>query len=216
MATYEMAKRVAQAIVTELAPDCERIAVAGSVRRGKGNPKDIEIVYIPRVSERQIGFFPDMVEEVDEFDLALDRLLARGVLLRDDRVKRWGEKYKRAIHVGSGMVIELFAAREDTWGYIYALRTGPADWNRKLVTRRDQGGMLPKPLMLVAGNVLRYGQFTPVPDEATFFGLFGMPCWPPEERSVGRLASWEMRKLAREWALQPQMMYGAMRVRRGN
>jgi DNA polymerase/3'-5' exonuclease PolX len=55
MPSYNDAKRLADCLVKAIAPYCERIEIAGSVRRKKADVKDIEIVAIPRWEER-----PDM------------------------------------------------------------------------------------------------------------------------------------------------------------
>ena len=46
------ADALAQRIVDSMRPYSERIEIAGSIRRRKVDPKDIEIVVIPRWSER--------------------------------------------------------------------------------------------------------------------------------------------------------------------
>ena len=46
--TLERAKEIAEKVVSQLSPYCERIEIAGSVRREKPFPKDVEIVCIPR------------------------------------------------------------------------------------------------------------------------------------------------------------------------
>ncbi|GAG61632.1 unnamed protein product, partial [marine sediment metagenome] len=43
----ERAQRTAEAVVKQLSPYCKKIAVAGSVRRKKPWPKDIDLVLIP-------------------------------------------------------------------------------------------------------------------------------------------------------------------------
>lgn len=48
----EQAQRLAQQLVVDLEPACERIEVAGSIRRQRSQVKDIELVVIPRWSVR--------------------------------------------------------------------------------------------------------------------------------------------------------------------
>ena len=45
------AENLARRVVETMAPYCERVEIAGSIRRGKAEPKDIEIVAIPRRCE---------------------------------------------------------------------------------------------------------------------------------------------------------------------
>jgi len=46
--TLEYAREMAQALAKLLAPACEKIMVAGSIRRQKARPNDIELVAVPR------------------------------------------------------------------------------------------------------------------------------------------------------------------------
>ena len=45
---YLKAKEIADSVLQKLKPHCERIEIAGSIRRKKANPNDIEIVAIPK------------------------------------------------------------------------------------------------------------------------------------------------------------------------
>src|SRR6185436_3773422 len=45
--TLTEARQVADALARQMEPYCEQVAVAGSVRRGKPDPKDLEIVAVP-------------------------------------------------------------------------------------------------------------------------------------------------------------------------
>ncbi len=187
------ARLIAEELVGALAPACERIEVAGSVRRGKANPKDIEIVFIPKRGERMKDLFS--MENYLLTDDVLERLNVEGVLQRDSVTVRWGPKYKRAVHRASGAVVEMFAATEENWGYIYALRTGPGDFNKVLVRSVGDGGALPLGLSLRDGHLWdRRNPFRVhvirVETEEEFFEAMGMPCWPPEERTPERLREW--------------------------
>ena len=44
----ERAERIAKAIIEKLEPYCERVEVAGSIRRRKPDPRDVDIVLIPK------------------------------------------------------------------------------------------------------------------------------------------------------------------------
>jgi len=185
----EQARRIGMEVATLLAPRCERVMVAGSVRRGKAQPKDIEIVLIPAMVERRVDLFTtEQVYSLDE--VVLPELIA-GRLVLDAEVKRNGPRYKRLIHVRTGAVVEVFAARPETWGYILALRTGPADFMHKLVTARSQGGAMPFGRCVKSGQMWRFSEGRmreqPTPTEADFFREVGLPCWPAAERTLERL-----------------------------
>jgi len=53
----EQARKIGMEVVEALAPACDRIMIAGSVRRGKAQPKNIEIVYIPRLVPTRVDLF---------------------------------------------------------------------------------------------------------------------------------------------------------------
>ena len=69
--TLAEAQRIAGAIVGQLDPSCVRLEIAGSLRRGRPDVGDIELVAIPRFIEEPSGLF-----ETQQVSL-LDRALAR-------------------------------------------------------------------------------------------------------------------------------------------
>lgn len=105
----EDARLVARVVMQWLGDACERIEVAGSVRREKPEVKDIELVYIPKMVTVQATLFGDEVQ-VSAMEERLQALVRSEKLMWDELTPRHGEKYQRLIHVNSGMVIELFRA----------------------------------------------------------------------------------------------------------
>jgi len=189
-----VARRVGMEVVEALAPGCDRVMMAGSARRGKAEPKDLEIVYISRMVKEQVDLFTVIKAPATE-KLIYD-LIEQGFWHFDDQVKRNGPLYKRMVHSiynspGVGvpkMVIELFRANHVNWGLILALRTGPEDFMHLLVTRLC--GAIPVDMEMRAGFLWRRGQRLETPTEEIFFEEIGVPCWAPEERSAVRLARW--------------------------
>lgn len=188
MMDCEEARAIGEELCLALRPGCERIEIAGSVRRQKPVVKDLELVVLPRMGVRQAGFWGE--EAYSLFEAAVDAAIEAGVLARDEETPRWGTKYKRAVHCWSGLVVEMFVAQRHTWGYILALRTGPGDFNKVWASHAYYGGCLPLGLSLVAGELLRYGELVPVETEEAFFEEIGLPCWEPHERSVEKLEAW--------------------------
>lgn len=170
-------------------PHCVRVEVGGSIRRGKPDPKDIEIVAAPDVRLTEVGrrlFDPPELRSVDMLDRFLDRLVIAGTI---ERGRAWGPRYKQVLYKGAP--VDLFSVLPPAqWGVIFAIRTGSAEFGKLLVTSRLQGGFMP-PDMRVAGGVLwREGGAVETPEEEDYFREIGVPCWPPEERSVERLNAW--------------------------
>jgi DNA polymerase/3'-5' exonuclease PolX len=183
----ERAVMVARELAARMGPSCERIHVAGSVRRREPHVKDLEIVHIPKVEIVQAALFYDLDRKRSLVDAAIEQLVKDGVLKWDKRVKRNGPKYKRLIHAASELVVELFAAQPENWGLILALRTGPYDFNRRLVTCRRFGGAMPNDMRMDDGFLWRDRERLVTPSEEAFFGEMGLPVIPPRERSVETL-----------------------------
>jgi DNA polymerase/3'-5' exonuclease PolX len=186
----DQAERVARYVMGWLAVDCERIEVAGSVRRRRAEVKDIEIVYCPRLEPGQAAMFPEMGSMVPATNAVLRGLLIQGVLKWDREVLRNGPRYKRVIHTASGAIVELFRANPDNWGLIYALRTGPADFMKMLVSHEWEGGVMPIGMKMQDGYLWREGQRLATPTEHVFFEEMGLMWWPAKYRTTTRLSAY--------------------------
>lgn len=168
-----VAAAVAADLVVELRPFCERIEVAGSVRRRKAQVGDLEIVALP-------------VAVTDLFGEPTGRTLLDDWLAGNHiQPSKNGTKYKQFIWQGSQ--VDLFLAQPDNYGVILMLRTGDADFSRRMVTLTTWGGFKPAELTVSDGGVWRQGKQLAVPDEETLFRLWGMAWVPPEER-IGQTA----------------------------
>lgn len=179
------AESIAQLLVEALRPSCARIEIAGSIRRCKPDVKDIEIVYISERGVIQTGtLFP---VEGPLMETAIEDLVASNVLVWDTQVKRAGPKYQRLVHRASEMVVELFAATPENWGYILALRTGPADFNQALVSAPWQGGVKPLHIAFADGTVYAHGVPLALPEERDFFHALRLPWIAPERRTLETL-----------------------------
>lgn len=198
-----IARVLASEAKTLLAPACERIEVAGSIRRGKPDVGDIELVCVPRVAVIRDMFGGDAGIGANALDALCTQLLEdQALAYRFDKrgVRAWGSRYKRALFCARGVTfaLDIFAVLPPAqWGVIYTLRTGPGDFSKRLVTARQQGGAMPSH-MRVKDGVLRSGNGKTVstPEEAHFFAALGLPYIPPAERTVKRLET-EAR-----WALE--------------
>jgi hypothetical protein len=219
----EYARGMAEALVDLLSPACVRIEIAGSVRRQKARPNDIEIVAIPceRIS-RQLDLLNPTglggLERANLLDARCDELLKHGVLEKrpDSRGWHcWGTGIKRAVFFqGQDYApVDLFQVIHlRQWGVIYAIRTGPGDFNRLLVTSQWFGGACPRDRKVAGGRVwfiapdrkdlagMLASKFArlaergeidasmiPTPTEEDFFRQMGVPCWQPERRTEHRL-----------------------------
>lgn len=131
------AEVVARSLVVELAVGCERIEIAGSIRRQADDVGDIELVAIPRVVTRreQDGLFGEHEVEVDELRVAIDNLILAGTLAPHPGDPKQGQRYAKLLHRESGLQLDLFAVRPPAqWGVIFLIRTGPAHFSQWFVT----------------------------------------------------------------------------------
>lgn len=173
------AHHLALALIEHLSPACDRISIAGSIRRQKPEPKDCELVIIPRYRADVLTGNPaPMTDDV------LAELIGVGKLSFDQQVKRNGPKYKRLVHTASGLVFELFFCAPDNWGCIYTLRTGPGEFSRMLVTKISQGGAMPLDSAMSDGYLWTRGVRISVPEEHDLFTALDLPCWEPQDRTA--------------------------------
>lgn len=190
---------IAQSLVAILAPACERIEIAGSIRRHKPMVRDIEIVAVARWEDRPVGDLWATRSAVDVLEETLGGLLFNGFVeprqVENHRADgsidlqtKLGPSFKAL--VCDGMPVDLFIVRSPaTWGCIFGLRTGPGDWNTRLVMdckaigRRVEGGQV----LAWHGGSSSWRPM-PTPEERDFFAALGQPWVEPPDRSVERVA----------------------------
>lgn len=169
----DKAEKIARKYVDLLAPFCERIEIAGSVRRKKTEPKDIEIVCIPKecfVINEGDDLFNEMgnYERHPQFISEVNKL---------EKIK--GEptgKYTQRI-LPEGINLDLFIAHKDNWGYILAIRIGPDGYSKYLADTWVRQGYKG-----VDGMLTKNGEPIPVPEERDLFWLLGLEYVEPEYR----------------------------------
>ena len=64
------------------------------------------------------------------------------------------------------------------------------EFNHLLVTKRRRGGAMPAGMRMQDGYLWRNLERLESHTEEEFFAQIGVPCWSPEERTVGRLQAW--------------------------
>jgi DNA polymerase/3'-5' exonuclease PolX len=204
-ATFRWPLAIASVLADEvaelLAPACERIEIAGSIRRGKTDVGDIEILCVPRrhvvhdLFGEDTGLARNELEELCASLLADERLEYR--LKADGTRAGWGARNKFGWFFstsGAAIKLDIFAVHPDdgeSWGVASVIRTGPADFNRALITPFEQSGKF-----LPAGWRVQVrdwtvrdagGEIVPTPNEEEFFDVLGLPFISPEERTALRL-----------------------------
>ena len=160
----DRATEIAERIKAELAPHCDRIEIAGSIRRRKAFVGDIEIVAIPKPYD--VGLFASGIAPI---------------------VNAWpkvrGElpcKYTQRM-LPDGIALDLFFATRENWGLIYAIRTGSAEYSHRVLAH----GWSVRGFKSVEG-VLHNSAGRPVatPEEEDLFRIAGVAWVPPEKRII--------------------------------
>jgi len=163
----DKAKVIAEELISLLSPACNRIVIAGSIRRQKPDVGDIELLVIPRANY---------------LDKMLDKLMMQNILamrLNKRGSRTYGPKNKLMVHLPSGMAVDIFSATEENWGMALFVRTGPKEWNIKAMSRFRQLGMQGH---AYGGVTLVSGIPFECPTESIVFNLLGWPYTPPEKR----------------------------------
>jgi len=167
------AEQIAADFLTALRPFCERAEIAGSLRRGKAEVGDIEIVVQPILHPVR-GLFGDVV--------GMENALESFPWAAWGRIIKSGPRHKQII-TPQGAALDVFIVLPPAqWGLIYLLRTGPADFSRWVVTPRRKGGGLPSHLRVKDGAIWSGKELIPTPAEADVFRLLGLAYTPPAQR----------------------------------
>jgi len=151
------AQRVAEAVVEQLRPYCQRIEIAGSIRRKKHWVNDIDLVLIPK----------------DQWNL-------HAVLtnLGDGKLMMSGPKIVRVM-LGS-IQVDIYLADETTWATLLLIRTGSAENNIRLATLAKKRGWR----LAASGDGLfnMKGERIAGDTEESIYAALGLPWQPPERR----------------------------------
>jgi len=139
---YPLSKAFAVAVQLEsrLAPFCERIEIAGSIRRQKETVGDIEILFVPKSAKRMRDLF---IEE--EYSLAwaeVDRMIGKELDKRPNVNGQvaWGDQNRLAIHTASGIPVDFFATTQDKWWNSLVVRTGGKENNMAICAEAIRKG----------------------------------------------------------------------------
>jgi DNA polymerase/3'-5' exonuclease PolX len=111
---FDFAKQIADKIIKLLEPYCERICIAGSIRRECKRCKDIEVVYIPKT------------QKLYELQTVFDKWY---------HVKGQPAGKYQQFRLPEGIKLDLFRATFDNWGLILAIRTGSANFSHNVLAK---------------------------------------------------------------------------------
>ncbi len=159
---FSQAIQIATAARKALAPRCLRIAIAGSLRRKAPEVGDIEIVAIPKPYETGL------------FESGIATIVNQWEKVRGELPCRYTQRM-----LPEGIALDLFFATPDNWGYIFPVRTGSAEFSKRLAAGWVRNGYHGQDGMLVDQS----GSPVPCPEEEDLFHLAGFKWIPPESRT---------------------------------
>jgi DNA polymerase (family 10) len=159
----KLAKTIAGDIVNKLTPHCQRIEVAGSIRRRKEYVRDIDIVLIPSNQGQLLA----ALQGIGQIAMGGNKLI---------RVK-----------TPYGIDLDIYIADERTWATLLLIRTGSKKHNIKLCTLAKKLGMT---LHADGSGLFRLSNVASQPYEArvagdseeSIFEALGLAYVPPEKR----------------------------------
>lgn len=167
----EKAREIAGSLKELLESACERIVIAGSIRRQKPEVGDIELLAIPKY-----------VAGVDQLDKEIGGLFIQHILgfrLNKKGSKVYGPKNKLLLHIESGIGVDIFSTTEECWPVALVIRTGPKESNVAIATAAQRKGW----------RLRAYGSGFDTPNgsihcqsEREVFELVGLPYQQPWER----------------------------------
>lgn len=182
--SHATALRAAEDLRALLLDGCERIEIAGSIRRGALDVKDIELVTEAKFRPDLFGGVgDDMLNEVIRLRVREKRLQWRGrgggAVSEPENLE--GRRYYALIF--QGIPVDLFHVRPPAqWGAILAIRTGPADYARNLVTRARERGFKCEDGRLLYCEGSSAGEVRATPTEQEFIEACGYRYLPPHQR----------------------------------
>lgn len=176
---------IAQELAGILRSSCERLEIAGSLRRETKEVGDIELVAIPRVERFNApaqGFlFPTTeTREVNRLWEQVD-LVCRG------RFELCGPLYRQFFY--KKIKVDIFTATPKNWGWILAIRTGPWEFSRHLCRALNKVGYTSNEGQIfvaykdqATGKLVAQGDPIDIHEEDDVFALARIPIREPKQR----------------------------------
>lgn len=170
------AQHYAEHLLMWLAPYCERIEVAGSIRRGLANCNDVDLVCIPKMDIER-----DMLQEVTGERNLLWEFLTAHVAAGKATIQSGGNQPGKYIILQLPKCqLDVFFATEETWGTRFLCRTGSKEHNIWLATHAREQGFEWKPYE----GLLRDGAFKRCRTESELYAQLSLGFIEPKNREI--------------------------------
>jgi len=149
------AQAIADEIFYQLILYCEKISIAGSIRRCKAEVKDVDIVLIPN--------------NPGKLSYVIDQM---GTSMAD------GDKLRRLVR--NGTQVDIYYATPRTWATLLLIRTGSVENNIRLCKQAKRLGMKLK--ANGDGIIDVDGQLITIDSEEKIYEILRLPYQEPWER----------------------------------
>lgn len=171
---------VAREIVAALKGACDRIIIAGSLRRQKPEVSDVEVVYVPRLI--QTGLFEDDTTNLAE--KVIESLVTARELEPRPNIKgfiTWGPRNKLARHVRTKIPVDLFSTDSECWWNTVVCRTGGKENNLIITTTALKKGWSFEAYGSGFVNTTT-GEHYQTQSEEDVYRFIGLPYMEPKDR----------------------------------
>jgi len=191
------AQELADLLISELSPYCEKISVAGSVRRLRPEVKDIEIVCVAKTFVREWDEQADIfspikhctaIERVPEF---AEKVKEMGIIEKGNPVNG---RYVKLVH-SSRIPVDLFIVQDFDYGRQLCIRTGnyiyskdviATQWSRKGWCGTENGLRRKRECRKISGKWVCEAITPTVPPpfetEESFYEFLGIKWLEPSKR----------------------------------
>lgn len=158
-------------ILIEIEPFCEKVQIAGSIRRRKDTINDIDIVVLPKAHDSWINIIKFLRYE---FDAVTEKQGEKLATLYVPFASKQGQGYVQ---------LDLYKASQSTWGILLLVRTGSAMHNVHLCNLALAKGLR---LQYSQGLVDSKGNVIAGKTEEEVFEALGLPFIQPQDREVAK------------------------------
>jgi DNA polymerase (family 10) len=172
----------AREICQALDSACERLVVAGSLRRRKDQVGDIELLFIPKVAKVTTDLFGG-TENRPMTDAVLQTLLDKRIITKRPNKNghfAWGDLNKLALHFATSIPVDFFTASAENWWNYLVCRTGSAENNERIARAAQAKRWKWNPYG--AGFTDEHGNLVKVESEQDVFRFVGLPYLEPWQR----------------------------------
>lgn len=173
---------IATKLIERLRPYCQKIEIAGSIRRCEKMIGDIEIVAIPNIHCQNDLFGTSSNVVSNELLNFLDKLVEDGSITKG---YSWGDRNRKFFVTTTNNAtykIDLFLCTPQNWGNIFLIRTGCSNFSAAIMSHLKRQNLRHDKGYLYSAD----GKVIDCPSEEDFFSAINYPFVAPQLRTKER------------------------------